>query len=113
VTKYFVKWYHVLRCTGLHTGKDQAIQMVERLAHLAFLTEGRLIRIWTVFIFQLRENSDFLKYPDDAKHDCLGKHLACTNKYTTVQILNIERLLSQKRGKIHHCPQVWMDSFPR
>ena len=31
-----------LTCTGLCTGKDQAIHMVERIAHLAFLTEGRL-----------------------------------------------------------------------
>jgi hypothetical protein len=45
-----------LTCTGLHAGKDQAIQMVERLAHLAFLTEGRL-RIWNVLIFQLKKYS--------------------------------------------------------
>jgi hypothetical protein len=39
-----VKWYPVLKCTGLHTGKDLAVQMME----------GRS-RIRTVFILQLKE----------------------------------------------------------
>ena len=59
------------------------------------------------------KNSVYWKCLDDAKHTCSGKHLAFTNKYTTVQILNIENLICWKCGKIYRCPHVSTDSFPR
>jgi hypothetical protein len=63
--------------------------------------------------FSVKKILSLLKVCDDTKHDCLGKHLALTNKFTAVQIPNIEHFISQKRGKIYCCLHVWMYAFPR